>query len=104
MLLKNWKDGSRGHSKALVAAFVDAISYAGLLGIATLLIQHVACGRYRRPKELWQKRTCRLTMNLPTKVSDFYQTHARPPLDAAGKYLYDLTMPDDAQLRTMWHL
>lgn len=38
-------------------------------------------------------------MNLPTNVAEFYQTHARPALDASGKYLYDLMMPDDAQLR-----
>ena len=38
-------------------------------------------------------------MKLSAKISDFYRTHTRPALDAAGKYLYDLVMPDDAQFR-----
>ncbi|MGY6257282.1 hypothetical protein ACXIVK_27875 [Paraburkholderia caledonica] len=38
-------------------------------------------------------------MKLPVPVADFYRTHARPALDASGQYLYDLTMPDGAQLR-----
>ena len=36
---------------------------------------------------------------VPPTVAEFYQSHARPALDASGKYLYDLMMPDDAQLR-----
>lgn len=38
MLLNKWKDGSAGHGKAMAAAFVNALLYAGILvGIVALI-------------------------------------------------------------------
>jgi hypothetical protein len=42
MLLKKWKDGSAGHAKAMAAAFVNAIMYAGILGVVTLIALHLS--------------------------------------------------------------
>lgn len=38
MLLNKWKDGSEGHAKAMTAAFVNALLYAGILGIVALIV------------------------------------------------------------------
>ncbi|MFM0631245.1 hypothetical protein [Paraburkholderia xenovorans] len=38
-------------------------------------------------------------MKVPSVVADFYQSYSRPALDASGKYLYDLMMPDGGQPR-----
>ncbi|WP_282960932.1 hypothetical protein [Burkholderia cenocepacia] len=38
MLLNKWKDGSAGHVKAMTAAFVNALLYAGILGMVALIV------------------------------------------------------------------
>ncbi|MDN7570580.1 MULTISPECIES: hypothetical protein [Burkholderia] len=38
MLLNKWKDGSAGYGKAIAAAFANALLYAGISGIATLIV------------------------------------------------------------------
>lgn len=40
MLLKKWKDGSAGHGKAMAAAFVNALVYAGIVGIIAAVALH----------------------------------------------------------------
>ncbi|WP_255246776.1 hypothetical protein [Paraburkholderia fungorum] len=42
MLLNKWKDGSAGHAKAMAAAFVNAIVYAGILGAVALIGLHLS--------------------------------------------------------------
>jgi len=38
-------------------------------------------------------------MKLPPIIADFYIAYERAVSNATGRYLYDLIMPDDAQLR-----